>query len=322
MVYYYNRYGKRYYRRYRKYRRFYRRYRRNYSRRYVNASSRSSVRMKTATNWTFPVTAGYGDAGTGAVVQTTLPLNSAVGDPNAVTNAPLFRVYCNLYEECKMIGARINLAIVSAVGGTDIPSLQIYTAWDRKRGFGEPAFSVADIKNASTSAVSTALNNNVAKIVRSCYASDLMENCTWFDSALDSSNGNRNIAWVTAGTNPNMFCPSFSFYLNCPSKGATTSVNVSMSVVYYFAFRNPRFGGSGSAKSIDLGPRAASDPDAGGDADGGNMVDHEDLADDPDMIDSDEDDGALHGAGAIAAAIRGAHATSVQTPAKRSHLNK
>lgn len=54
-----------------------------------------------------------------------------------------------------------------------------------------------------------------------------------------------------------MFNPQFSFYLNCPTLGATKTISVSLSVVYYFAFRNPRFGGSASiSKFEDLGDRS------------------------------------------------------------------
>ena len=225
---YFSRYGRRY-GRYRKYRRFYRRYKRSYARKYVNASSRSGCRMKTVVTDTFSATAGHGANATGAVVVGHSSL-AGTNDSLSAANSPLYRTYCSLYEECKQIGMKVNLSIVSAVGGTDIPSLQIYTAWDRKHGSGEPAYDVAGIKNAATSNVATALNNNVAKLNRSCYVSDLIEKATWFDATLDSTANNVNKAWVAAGLNPNMFCPTFFFFLNCPSKGVTTAVDVSISI--------------------------------------------------------------------------------------------
>lgn len=261
-------YGRRY-RRYRKYRRFYRRYRRrgafNYARKYVNSSSRSNIRMKTSVTTTLTSNAGYGDSATSADVSyfNTLAGNN---DKLSAANSPLYQTYCNLYEECKVIGLKVSLAVASAIGGSDIPSLQIYTAWDRKHGSGEPAMTASDIKNASTYNVATALNNNVAKLSRSLFASDLMEKATWFDATLDSSHNYRNEAWVAAGTNPNMFCPSLFWFFNCPSKAATQQVSFSVSVTYYFAFRNPRYGGGGSAKLADLGARSLV-PDEGGDMD-------------------------------------------------------
>lgn len=240
-----------------------RRYRRRYapySRRYVNANSRSSVRMKTVVTDTWNATAGYGASATGAVVVESMPLKGT-NDSLSAANSPLYRTYCSLYEECKMIGSKISIAVVSAIGGSDIPSLQIYTSWDRKHGYGEPSYTAADIKNASTSNVATALNNNVAKLTRSCYASDLMEKATWFDATLDSAADNINQAWQAAALNPNMFCPAFFAFFNCPSLGATKAVSVSVSITYYFAFRNPRYGGSGAAKLVDLGARSVSFPD-------------------------------------------------------------
>ena len=267
----FSRYGRRY-RRYRKYRRFYRRYRRGYSRKFINASSRSSVRMKTAVTHHLKATAGYGDAATGAVVSYVIPFASTASTSMSAANSPLYRTYCNLYEECKMIGAKIQLSVVSAVGGSDIPSLQIYTAWDRKHGSGEADYTVQNIKDSSTSCVATALNNNVAKLTRACYASDLIEKATWFDATLDTAaNGYRNKAWHAAGENPNMFCPALYFFFNCPSLGIAKEVDVSISITYYFAFRNPRFGGSaGSAKLVDLGARSVFEPE---DDDDGDMED-------------------------------------------------
>lgn len=274
------RFGSRYARRYRRYKRFYRAFagrgrRYGYSRKYVNATSRSSVRMKTNVNTTLALTAGYGPDCTSAVVLSATPLGprNTQTPPNdaalSAANSALYRTYCTLYEECKIIGTKVALDVVSAVGGSDIPSLQIYTSWDRKRGNGEIAPTVQEIKDSSSSTVSTALNNNVAKLVRSCYASDLMEKATWFDASLDTTANYRNKAWAAANLNPNMFHPSFAFFLNCPSKGATSSVTVSLSITYYFAFRNPRFGGTGSsAKVVDLGARTVSFP---GEDDGGDM---------------------------------------------------
>lgn len=222
--------------------------------------------MKTAVSSTFNATAGYGSDNQGAVVVYFQPLNGST-DALSAANSPLYRTYCSLYEECKVIGCKVDLAIVSAVGGADIPSLQIYTAWDRKHGYGEAALTADQIKNASTYNVATALNNNVAKLTRSIYASDLIEKATWFDATLDSGNNNRSKAWTAAAENPNMFCPSFFTFLNCPSLGATKTVSVSMSVTYYFSFRNPRFGGGANAKLTDLGERVMSSGD-GGDGDG------------------------------------------------------
>ena len=217
--------------------------------------------MKTVVTTTQTAYAGYGTDATDADIKQVRPLDGTANGTVAA-NSPLYKTYCSLYEECKIVGVKVNLSVVSAVGGSDIPSLQIYTAWDRKHGYGEAAYTVADVKNSSSSTIATALNNNVAKLTRSCYASDLMEKATWFDCTLDSQNNYRNSAWTAAGLNPNMFCPSLFFFFNCPSLGAVKAVSYSLSITYYFAFRNPRYGGGGSnAKDMPV-VSAAALPDA------------------------------------------------------------
>nr|QWB14902.1 capsid protein [Cressdnaviricota sp.] len=241
------RYGSKYARRYRRYKRFYRMFggsrRYGYSRKYVNATSKSSVRMKTNVTASFTAHAGYGNDCTSAQVYRIQPLGAGgVTDALSAANSTLYRTYCDLYEELKCIGVKVNLSVSSAIGTGDIPSLQIYSCWDRKFGNGEALPTVDQIKASATNTVATALNNNVAKLTRSCYASDLMEKATWFDSTYDKSNNNRNQAWYTAGLNPNMFCPSFQWFFNCPTLGEQKDVGISVSITYYFAFRNPRYG--------------------------------------------------------------------------------
>lgn len=291
-----------YRRRYRRYRprRYVRRWFRRRFRRYVNGSSRSTVRMKTAVDFTTTATAGYGLDATDAQVVSFAALQGTTGAFAVAARSSLYKTYCSLYEECKVIGMKVSLSVVSAVGGADIPSVQIYTSWDRKYGRGEPDPTVKQIKDSATSNVSTCLNNNVAKIIRSCYASDLIEKATWFDASLDDTNGNCNKAWYTASTNPNMFSPQFSFFLNCPSKGATQNVSVSIACTYYFGFRNPRFGGSANSRTLDLGERSAF------------------IADNDDNM--DDGDGAL--LPDAPPDVDGAAEASADEPARRSVLSK
>lgn len=266
-------YRRGYRRRFRRYRRYGRRYlrRRSYARRYVNGSSRSTIRMKCNQVYTAAVNAGYTDAATGAAINAVYPyMATASGLPN---NA-LYAAYTQLYEETKLIGMKVALSVVSTVGGADIPSLQIYTTWDRRHGHGEAAPTVAEIKASANQTVATALNNNVAKITRSCYAGDLMEKAQWHDCSGSSAQATLNwdAAWVAAGANPNFFCPAFFFFFNCPSKAAVTSISYSMSITYYVAFRNPRYGGSASNRDLAVRSVTFAD-DAAPPADDGDMED-------------------------------------------------
>ena len=170
------------------------------------------------------------------------------GNDGCVTKNPLYQAYLNLYEETKLIGMKVQLSVTSVVGNATLPSLQIYTAWDRKHGYQEGMPTAANIKSMSSSNVATALNNNVAKISRSIYASDLMEKAQWHDSSIDASYNDK--AWIAAGANPNFFCPAFYFCFCSPSLAASTQVNYTISVTYYVAFRNPKYGGSAISKSL------------------------------------------------------------------------
>lgn len=269
------------FRRYRRYRRrwlgrYYRRrryYRRSYARRYVNASSRSSLRMKCVQTYSDTANSGY--ANTLSSVQALFPYNAMI--PSAVVNNPLYQAYRNLYEETKLIGMKVQLSVTSVVGNATLPSLEIYSAWDRRCGQGELLPTGSDLKTMATSNVATALNNNVAKISRSIYASDLMEKAQWHDSEPVSSSNNTDLAWDTASTNPNFFCPAFFFCFGSPSLASPgTTVNYSISITYYVAFRNPKYGGSASSK--DLPVRSVAFPADDGDDFDGDMDEDIQLA--------------------------------------------
>lgn len=262
-------YRRSYRRRYRFPRRYRRRfYRRSYARRYVNASSRSSIRCKCVCTGSYTLSSGYGD--TLGSVFSLLPLESQANRSVNLPASPLFQAYQNLYEEMKMIGMKVQVSVTDQIGGSTLPSLQIYTAWDRRHGNGEADYTAAEIKNSASNNIATALNNNVAKLSRSIYASDLIEKAQWFDSSPYAAAGTAIRAWTTAGQNPNFFCPAFYMCFGSPSLNqgsAVASVHFSVSVTYYVAFRNPRFGGASSSKDLPTREVTFADDDDDMDAD-------------------------------------------------------
>lgn len=259
-------YRRGYRRRYRLGRRYRRRlFRRSYARRYVNGSSRSSIRMKCVVTASSTLHSGYG-ATLGSDVFSILPFGPVVGADNPFLGAsPLYKAYVNLYEEVKLIGFKVQVSVTDQVGGSTLPSLQIYTAFDRRFGYTEATPTPTEIKNAATGNIATALNNNVAKISRSVYASDLIEKAQWVDSGL-AAIGDANQAWVTASKNPNFFCPGFFMCFGSPALSQASevaNVHFSVSVTYYVAFRNPRFGGSSSSKDLPSKAVTFADDDDG-----------------------------------------------------------
>ena len=232
-----------------RYRRYYRRYRRRYARKFVNGSSRSTVRLKVPVTTVGSWIQAANSQGTG--VSSICPFDPSTSWVSPLTSG-LYRTYCSLYDEVKCIGMKVRINISSQVGGSDIPSLQIYTAFDRRHGYQEAAPSFEDLKAFSTSMVATAVNNSVAKIERSIYASDLLENAQWHDCTLTKTGEDPNFvysdgAYVAAGANPNFFVPSMFACMCVPNKTETVTVNGTVDIMYYFAFRNPKYGASSSA---------------------------------------------------------------------------
>lgn len=184
-------------------RRYVRRYFRRRFRRYVNGSSKSTVRMKTSVEFNGTVSIQDASHLSDVVQFGALSKAPTAGNGRSALASPLYRTYCSLYEECKVIGMKVQVSIASQIGGITLPSLQIYTAWDRRHGATEPSFTADDIKNSATYNVSTALNNNVAKLTRSIYASDLMEKAQWHDCSYSTSAGNyQDDAYEDAKLNP------------------------------------------------------------------------------------------------------------------------
>lgn len=235
--------------------------------------------MKTSFVETKTISAGYGT--TPGDVYYSVPFESNSTD-GSIAHSQLYRTYTTLYEEVKIVGVKVAVAVVTPVGDTTTPSLQIYTAWDRKRCYSEAAPTATQIIQASTYNVATALNNNVAKISRSCYASDLMEKAQWID-ATTGGTGYANLAFMACEQHCPCFSPSFMFTCLSPSLGAAHNVTISISYTYYMAFRNPKFGG-GSAKSVvtDLGERVAT-KGAPADGDDGDMDCDANLEWNPDL---------------------------------------
>jgi len=107
----------------------------------------------------------------------------------------------------------------------------------------------------------TAINNSVAKIFRSCKASDLLEKATFHDGELEPWENNRanlfdqtlypvsGSAAPAAGMplqSPLVFAPVFYFACkrSSPAGQADDVITLQAEVNYYFTFRNPKFGGT------------------------------------------------------------------------------
>ena len=195
---------------------------------------------------------------------------------SAVSGSQLYRQYCKLYDEVQCIGYKVRLAFTNQLGAA-LPSIRVHSCWDRRFGSQEQAPDQLTIRNSSSYMPSQAIQNSVCKMQRSCYASDLIEKIQWHDCTITDptvpGQHYSDPAWESVGNNPNFFCPGFFFYVEEPGMDQYVPITVSSDIVYYFKFRNPRFGGSaGNAKISEMdAPNLArgADPDVDMDHDAG-----------------------------------------------------
>lgn len=283
------RYGRgRFYRRYRRYRRRYRKF--------VNGSSRSRLRVKVPVQ--FNVALSIPATATESNVLTVTPFFhndthaagtlSEVACRGSVLDRPLFTNYAALYDSVKCDGMKVSVSITSPVGTATnaFPSLQCYTGWDRNfayQDFGAAANypTVNKLKNNSSFLASTALNNSITKLARSCYASDLFEKNSFCDVSTHTAGetvagvAGQTLTWMSSGGGvTNSHQPSFSpcFMFGC--EASTTDpvnarpVSLIVEVMYYMTFRNPKFGAAATRAAISGIPRSVMDDDRQIDDDG------------------------------------------------------
>lgn len=221
-------------------------------RRFINGSSKSSIRVKIPISTTF--TLSTSNAGTVKALPFSPFVNSA-SDGSALSS-PLYRLYTQLYDEVKCIGGRITLAIGTPIGTATVPSLTIITAWDRRLGRGtlERPTDFATLENYSSQKKAVAVNNSIAKLIRSCYASDIMEKAQWHDCTLSTPSAGlyQDDAFTDANNNPNFFNPGM--WLGASISNATAqTITFQADITWYFSFRNPKYGGSAgdAAKQLE-----------------------------------------------------------------------
>lgn len=259
------------YRRWRRRSRFYRRRRWKRRPRMVNASSRSSVRVKCPVRILGTLTVPTGTQWSDVASFTALWSNNT--HSGNATNAlrggvylsPTWLAYQRLYDQWKLDGMGVKFTLTTPIGADgELNSCSLYTAWDRK--LQAPDFAAVWDPNTKTgypTAVAlstmptyqpvTAINHSITKIKRYIAASDLLERISFIDS--DFSSRDRNVNGVTQNvsvcddTLP-AFCPCLFLALSTDGIVSAVSdrqVNYIAEITFYCTFRNPKYGASTSS---------------------------------------------------------------------------
>ncbi|AXQ03917.1 putative capsid protein [Hudisavirus sp.] len=255
-----------YYSRYRRrtgfarYRRRYSGYRRRYYRRRTSAggslSSRSRLRMRVPAQRV--VTLTIPSESTDSDVATANPFFEQLNDrPQCVCSAvgmPLYQAYTGLFDQVKCDGVVTKVAVVSPIGGggAALQALQLLIAYDRQGTINEtinsPAsVTVSSLYNMSSVQIRSAINNSVAKTARSCWASDIQERTVFHDCTIAVTQDKKVIYDQDYNSDRQVaayFVPLTYIGIRNAAAAATssTSVQILIEQVYYFTFRNPKFG--------------------------------------------------------------------------------
>ena len=249
---------RRYGRRYSRYRRYgaYSRYRRRRSGTSSTASSRGRIRVRVPVQQLVTLTVPA--QSTDSNVLTSGPYYQASNVlPRAVAGAVaqrLYTAYVGLYDQVKCDGVVSNLSVVTPIGGAGgLNALQVIMAYDRCGCQNEiiaDAITTAQLFNFSSSVARSAINNSVAKMSRSCWASDIQERTVFHDSTVAASN---TAVWdrdfSSNATKVGYFAPllMLGVRLAAAAPESATTVQVLLEQVYYFTFRQPKYGGDPSA---------------------------------------------------------------------------
>ena len=256
-------YRRRYGRRWSRYRRYgaYSRYRRRRSGTSSTASSRGRIRVRVPVQKVIscPVASGQYDSS----IITSHPWYQSddatiSANPYGVTSAvssPLYRAYTGLYDQVKCDGVVSRISLVTAIGGSGLPAVQVVSAYDRLGNKDEvlnaDSTTVARLFDYSSASIVSAINNSVAKTSRSCWASDIQERTVFHDCSVgtvSSTGATVDVDFNSNAAKVGYFSPLLLLGLRlAAAPQSDIVVQVLIEQTYYFTFRNPKYGGSSTS---------------------------------------------------------------------------
>jgi len=255
-------YRRRYGRRYSRYRRYgsYSRYRRRRYGTSSTASNRGRIRVRVPVQKVIscPVASGEYDS---KIITSHPWYQSSDADISAnpygvcaAVSSPLYRAYTGLYDQVKCDGVVSRISLVTAIGASGLPAVQVVSAYDRLGNKNEVRnlvrLATGDLFDYSSASIVSAINNSVAKTSRSCWASDIQERTVFHDCDVGAG---ANSATVDVDFNSNAskvgyFSPLLLLGLRlAAAPQSDIVVQVLIEQTYYFTFRNPKYGGSSTS---------------------------------------------------------------------------
>lgn len=255
-------YRRRYGRRYSRYRRYgsYSRYRRRRYGTSSTASNRGRIRVRVPVQKVIscPVASGEYDS---KIITSHPWYQSSDADISnnpygvcAAVSSPLYRAYTGLYDQVKCDGVVSRISMVTAIGASGLPAVQVVSAYDRLGNKNEvrnvDLLDVAGLFDYSSASIVSAINNSVAKTSRSCWASDIQERTVFHDCNVGAgaSSATVDVDFNSNASKVGYFSPLLLVGLRLAA--APTSdivVQVLIEQTYYFTFRNPKYGGSSTS---------------------------------------------------------------------------
>lgn len=265
------------YRRYRRYPYLRRRYwgssrfrKRYYRNGVVNSRSRVRVRIPKQAMLTVQIPANTTAAtsvcimpwcNTTATTGNNVAINAANGQSFGFTDTGLFQAYCGLFDEVKFDGMKVRAAVVDTIGaGGAYAGVTVASVIERMCQKEDVPPNSTNMNQWSSYSFRNVINNSVAKISRSVWATDLNERIQFLDTELIATGagtpvaapGNCLRAWRDGSVGSSWFKPAI--YLTAtPSAQAAAlrTINFMVEVVAYFTFRCPKYSSSGSSKQAE-----------------------------------------------------------------------
>lgn len=255
-------YRRRYGRRYSRYRRYgsYSRYRRRRYGTSSTASNRGRIRVRVPVQKVISCPVASGDYDSKII--TSHPWyqssdadisTSPYGVCSAVTS-PLYRAYTGLYDQVKCDGVVSRISLVTAIGASGLPAVQVVSAYDRLGNKNEvrnvDLVTTSDLFDYSSASIVSAINNSVAKTSRSCWASDIQERTVFHDCNVGAgaSSATVDVDFNSNASKVGYFSPLLLLGLRlAAAPQSDIIVQVLIEQTYYFTFRNPKYGGSSTS---------------------------------------------------------------------------